>query len=53
MIAVLKRYSMALLFLFLVIFLMILGTWGVTLFGEKMFEESGVELHPRGERLNQ
>ena len=52
MIAVLKRYSMALVFLFLVIFLMILATWGVTLFGEKMFEESGVEMHPRGESLN-
>jgi len=52
MIAILKRYSMALIFLLVTVFLMILGTWGVTAFGEKMFEESGVELHPRGESLN-
>ncbi len=52
MIATLKRYSMALLFLLLVIFLMILGTWGVTLFGEKMVQESGEVMHPRGEQLN-
>jgi len=52
MIAILKRYSMALLFLFLVIFLMILATWGVTAFGEKMVEETGAEMHPRGENIN-
>jgi len=52
MIAIFKRYSMALLFLFLAAFMMILGTWGVTLFGEKMFEESGIEMHPRGEKVN-
>jgi len=52
MIAILKRYSMALVFLFLVIFLMILATWGVTAFGEKMFEETNVHMQPRGEELN-
>lgn len=52
MIALLKRYSVAIGFLLLMALLMILGTWGVTLFGEKMFEESGVEMHPRGENLN-
>ena len=52
MIAIIKRYSMALIFLLLIVFLMILVTWGVTLFGEKMFEESGIEMHPRGESLN-
>jgi len=52
MIAILKRYAMALVFLFLVIFLMILATWGVTIFGEKMVGESGVEMHPRGEKIN-
>jgi len=52
MIAILKRYSMALVFLLLIIFLMILGTWGVTVFGEKMLEGSGVEMQPRGESLN-
>jgi len=52
MIAILKRYSVALLFLLFVVFIMVLATWGVTAFGEKMFEDSGVELHPRGESLN-
>jgi len=52
MIAILKRYSMAISFLVLVAILMILGTWGVTLFGEKMFEDSGIQMHPRGESLN-
>jgi len=52
MIAILKRYSMALVFLFLVILLMILATWGVTVFGEKMVEETGAEMHPRGENIN-
>ena len=49
---ILKRYSMALVFLFLVIFLMILGTWGVTLFGEKMFEDTGVQMHPEGKKVD-
>ena len=52
MIALLKRYSVAIGFLLLMALLMILGTWGVTLFGEKMFEDSGVQIHPRGENLN-
>jgi len=52
MIAILKRYGMALVFLLSIVFLMILGTWGVTLFGEKMFEDSDIEMHPRGESLN-
>ncbi len=52
MIAVLKRYSMAFAFLLFVIFLMVLGTWGVKSFGDKMFEESGVQMQPRGEKIN-
>jgi|LGOV01.1.fsa_nt_gb hypothetical protein len=52
MIAVLKQYSMALLILFFVIFLMVLGTWGVKSFGDKMFEDSGVKMQPRGEKVN-
>lgn len=52
MTAVLKRYSMALLFLLLVIFLMVLGTWGVKSFGDKMFEDSGIIMQPRGEKVN-
>jgi len=52
MIPAFKRYGMALVFLFLVIVLMILGTWGVKTFGEKMLEETPVTMHPRGESLN-
>ncbi|MGB5966331.1 MAG: hypothetical protein WBF77_04755 [Sulfurimonadaceae bacterium] len=53
MIAVLKRYSMALLFLFAVILLMVLGTLGVKSFGDKMLEDSGIKIEPRGEKVNQ
>jgi len=52
MIAVLKRYSMALIFLLFVVFLMMLGTWGVKSFGDKMLEETNVQIQPRGEELN-
>ena len=52
MLAVLKRYSMALFFLLLVVFLMVLGTWGVKSFGDKMFEDSGIKMQPRGEKIN-
>ncbi len=53
MINTLKRYSMALIFLFLVVFLMLLGTLGVKNFGDKMIEDTGVTMEPRGERINQ
>ncbi|MCK9490656.1 MAG: hypothetical protein M0Q24_01090 [Sulfurimonas sp.] len=49
---ILKRYSMALVFLFLVIALMIAGTFGVMKFGDKMIKDTGLEMKPRGERLN-
>ncbi len=52
MIPRLKRYGMAFIFLFFVIFLMILGTWGVKTFGDKMFENTEVTMQPRGEELN-
>jgi len=53
MLIVLKRYSMALVFLLLVVFLMVLGTLGVTSFADKMSEDmDGVHLKPRGEKLN-
>jgi len=53
MIAIFKRYSFAFTFLFLMAFLMLLGTWAVTIFGEKMLEDSGTQqMHPRGENLN-
>lgn len=49
---ILKRYSMALVFLFLVIVLMLVGTMGVMKFSDKMIEDTGLEMKPRGERLN-
>ena len=52
MIQILKRYSLALIFLLLVVFLMILGTMGVKNFGDTMLEETGVQMKPRGERIN-
>ncbi len=42
---------MALLFLLLVVFLMLLGTYGVTMFGEKMFEDTNINIKPRGEEV--
>lgn len=51
MMAVIKRYAMAIFFLLLVSALMVLGTWGVRSFGEKMFEDTGIEMKPRGEHL--
>ena len=51
MIAILKRYGMALVFLFVVVFLMILGTMGVMSFGDSMVNDIGVEMQPRGEHI--
>jgi multisubunit Na+/H+ antiporter MnhG subunit len=52
MIAFIKRFSMALVFLFLVVFLMILGTLGVTKFGDKMYEDINTQkMTPRGEKV--
>ncbi|MDD5372946.1 MAG: hypothetical protein PHO62_05930 [Sulfurimonas sp.] len=49
--AILKRYALAIFFLLLVSFLMLLGTMGVKSFGEKMIEDTGIEMKPRGENL--
>ncbi len=49
---IIKRYAMAIFFLFLVIILMIFGTFAVKNFGDKMLEGTGVEMKPRGEHLN-
>ena len=52
MLSILKRYSMALLFLLLVVVLMIFGTMGVMSFGESMVHDiGGAEMKPRGEEL--
>ncbi len=53
MVIILKRYTKAFIFLFLVILLMLLGTLGVTSFADKMSEDmDGIHLKPRGEKLN-
>ena len=49
MLAILKRYSMALIFLFLVVALMLAGTMGVMSFGNNMVKDMGIEMKPRGE----
>jgi len=51
MMAVLKRYGMAIIFLFIVVFLMILGTMGVMSFGDSMVHDIGIEMKPRGENI--
>ena len=51
MLEILKRYSMALFFLFLIAFLMLIGTLGVKSFGDMMVKDMDVEMKPRGERL--
>ena len=51
MLVILKRYSMAFVFLALVVVLMLLGTLGVMSFGNKMVNDIGLEMKPRGEDL--
>jgi len=51
MLSNLKRYSMALLFLSLVVLFMLLGTLAVKDFGEKMFEETNITMQPKGTKL--
>lgn len=53
MIAVLKRYGMALVFLCLIVLLMILGTMGVEKFGKSMVHDIGIEMKPRGENITE
>ena len=47
----LKRYGMAFVFLLLVVILMLLGTLAVKSFGDKMFEDVNITMHPEGERI--
>ena len=52
MIAILKRYAAAFIFLLLVIVLMLVGTMGVTMLGDKMIADTGGDtMQPRGEKL--
>ncbi len=53
MIEIFKRYSMALIFLLIVVLLMLVGTLGVMEFGQKMVSDIGEhEIKPRGEVVN-
>ena len=52
MLQILKQYAMALLFLFLVIFLMLIATLGVKSFGDKMLEDTNLKITPQGTSLN-
>ncbi len=49
---ILKRYSMALLFLLVVVFLMLISTLAVKSFGDKMTQEMGIQMKPEGEKIN-
>jgi len=51
MISRLKRYGMAVVFLFLVVILMLLGTLGVKDFGDQMFKDANITITPEGERI--
>ena len=53
MLAILKRYSMALFILIAVFGLMILGTMGVKSFSDKMVKDANIveNIKPRGENL--
>ncbi len=50
---VLKRYGVAFAILAVVVFMMILGTFGVMMFEKKMFEKVDVEVKPKGENIIQ
>jgi hypothetical protein len=47
----LKRYALAFALLIFVIIMMLAGTLGVKSFGDKMFEDANITIHPEGERL--
>lgn len=49
MLAILKRYSLAFIFLAVVVVLMLAGTMGVMSFGNSMVKDMGIEMKPRGE----
>ncbi|MEN4052200.1 MULTISPECIES: hypothetical protein [Sulfurimonas] len=51
MMQIFKRYSMALLFLLLVIILMLAGTLGVKSFGDHLFKDANITIKPEGERI--
>ncbi|WP_294885070.1 MULTISPECIES: hypothetical protein [unclassified Sulfurimonas] len=44
--ATLKRYALAIFFLLVISFVMLLGTMVVKSFGDKMFENTGIKIEP-------
>ncbi len=46
-----KRYGLAIFFLLAISGLMVLGTMGVRMLGDKMIEGTDIEMKPRGEHL--
>jgi len=53
MMEIFKRYSLALVILFVVVFMMLIGTMGVMEFGQKMVNDiGGQEMKPRGKVIN-
>ena len=46
-----QRYAVALLFFTVVVVLMLFGTLAVKDFGDKMFEDLNVTMHPKGEHI--
>ncbi|MDD2906258.1 MAG: hypothetical protein PHW94_05480 [Sulfurimonas sp.] len=51
MMEILKRYALAFLILAFVIGLMLVGTYLVKSFGDKMFEGTDISIKPKGERV--
>ena len=50
---ILKRYALALFFLFFVIILMLFGTLGVEKFGNKLLKDTGeTTMKPTGKRID-
>ncbi len=51
MLAIFKRYSLAMFFLLLICSLMVLATMGVKSFSDKMVKDAGIVVEPREEPL--
>jgi|GEM_PF-620639 hypothetical protein len=51
MVAILKRYGVALLILLFVVGLMLIGTHFVEDFGNSMMKDSNITMKPRGEKV--
>ena len=52
MIAILKRYSMAILFLLFVIILMLVSTLGIERFGDKMLKDANITILSTSQKVN-